>query len=169
MSLIQSYRLRRPPLQRNPPNDTLPSNPVTQVCWEAVTQTWPSGSKVPVVECVVCVCRRTICRWMSEADVWDLRRPNEYRQSSTLHGVWSDKDEKTKQWSVSPQRGLASCRWGSVICYPLLSVRTIFYQTVKSSRVKSDSFSPLIDILWPACGVWPLERQSIIVAALIST
>jgi len=22
MSLIQSYRLRRPPLQRNPPNDT---------------------------------------------------------------------------------------------------------------------------------------------------
>jgi len=23
MSLIQSYRLRRPPLQRNPPNDTL--------------------------------------------------------------------------------------------------------------------------------------------------
>jgi len=29
MSLIQSYRLRRPPLQRNPPNDTQSTNTTT--------------------------------------------------------------------------------------------------------------------------------------------
>jgi len=35
-----------------------------QVCWEAVSNTWPSGT-LPNVTCCVCVGQHTICRWTS--------------------------------------------------------------------------------------------------------
>jgi len=42
---------------------------VTQVCWEAVPNTWPGSSKASITKCFVCVEPHTICRWTSGADV----------------------------------------------------------------------------------------------------
>ena len=46
---------------------------VTQLCWDAVPDTWPGSSKAPVTECVVCAWNsaRTVTAWTSAADVDD--------------------------------------------------------------------------------------------------